>query len=60
MDIASSVCNWDVRGIPVLLSEADFGAWRDQLQTLEELGAFALVERNLVVNGDVEPVELPR
>ena len=51
--------NWDVRGDrSVPLTEADFRAWREQLQTIEDLGAVALVQRNLAVNGNVEPIDV--
>ena len=51
--------NWDVRGDrSVPLTEGDFRAWREQLQTVDELGAVALVQRNLAVNGSVEPIDV--
>jgi putative ABC transport system permease protein len=51
--------NWDVRGDrSVPLTEADFRAWREQLQTMENLGAVALIQRNLAVNGNVEPIDV--
>lgn len=51
--------NWDIRRNRLgPLSDAEFTAWRGQLRSLEDLGAFALVERNLIVNGDVEPVRV--
>jgi len=51
--------NWDVRGDrSVPLTEADFRVWREQLQTMEDLGAVALVQRNLAVNGNVEPIDV--
>jgi putative ABC transport system permease protein len=51
--------NWDIsRNSPGPLGEADFLAWRDQLPSVEDLGAFALVERNLIVDGAVEPISV--
>jgi hypothetical protein len=44
------------RNVP--LTAADFRAWREQLQTMENLGAVALVQRNLAVNGNVEPIDV--
>ncbi len=39
-------------------SSFDFFAWRDGLRTLEDVGAFRLVQRNLIVSGQVgEPVD---
>jgi putative ABC transport system permease protein len=49
--------NWDTRADrPGPLGEADFTTWLQQLQRIGDLGAAALVERNLAVNGDVEPI----
>jgi hypothetical protein len=49
--------NWDVRSDrPAALSESDFRIWREQLHRLQELGAAALVERNLTVDGSTEPI----
>jgi len=49
--------NWDVRADqPRPSSRADFIAWRDQLQSVEDLGAVALAEHNLIVNGAAEPI----
>ena len=42
--------------VPGRSSDADFIAWREQLQRVEDLGAVALVEHNLIVNGAVEPI----
>jgi predicted permease len=39
-------------------SESDFTAWREQLRKVGELGATALVERNLEVDGNVEPIDV--
>jgi len=51
------VRNWDVRNDrPAALSESDFRAWREQLQRMQELGAVALAERNLTVDGSTEPI----
>jgi putative ABC transport system permease protein len=49
--------HWDVRADrPGTLNQVDFTAWREQLQSVEDLGAASLVERNLTVNGIVEPI----
>jgi predicted permease len=49
--------NWDVRGDrPGPLGDADYIAWRSQLQAVDDLSASALVERNLEVAGNVEPI----
>jgi putative ABC transport system permease protein len=49
--------NWDVRNDrPAPLSEPDFRAWREQLQRIHDLGGVALVERNLTVDGNTEPI----
>lgn len=49
--------NWDIRnGRPGPSTAADFISWRDQLQTVEDLGAVVLAEHNLTVNGAVEPI----
>jgi len=51
--------NWDVlRDRPVSLGLADFTAWREQLQKVEDLGAVELVDRNLAVDGTVEPISV--
>ena len=51
--------NWDVRSDrPAALSESDFRTWREQLHRLQELGAAALVERNLTVDGSTEPIDV--
>ena len=48
--------DWDVRrDRPRSLGQADFTAWREQLQTVGDLGAVELVERNLTVDGSAEP-----
>src|SRR5262245_1817681 len=48
--------NWDVRADRQgPSSEADFTIWLEQLARVEDLGAVAAVERNLAVDGDVEP-----
>lgn len=44
------------RSVPV--SEADFDTWREQLRKVEDLGATLLVERNLAVNGVIEPIDI--
>jgi putative ABC transport system permease protein len=47
----------DLRGDrPVPVGETDFRAWLDRLRRFEDLGAVALAERNLSVNGNVEPI----
>ena len=49
--------NWDVRrDRPAASGEADFRAWLEQVQSVEDLGAVALLERNLTVNGNTEPI----
>jgi putative ABC transport system permease protein len=49
--------NWDARNDhPAPTSDADFRAWREQLQRMQDLGAVALVERNLTVDGHTEPI----
>ena len=51
--------NWDVRNNrSAPLGDADFRAWLEQLRKVEDLGAVALVDRNLTVNGSVEPVSV--
>lgn len=51
--------NWDVRSNrSAPLGDADFRAWLEQLRKVEDLGAVALVDRNLTVNGSVEPVSV--
>ena len=51
------VRNWDVRGARAArVSDADFRTWREQLTRVETLGAAALVDRNLDVDGCIEPV----
>jgi predicted permease len=49
--------HWDTRADRTgPLSEEDFRTWLEQLQRIEDLGAVALVERNLTVNDVVEPI----
>jgi len=49
--------NWDTRADrPGPLGDADFRNWLEQLQRIDDLGAVALTEQNLTVNGDVEPL----
>jgi putative ABC transport system permease protein len=50
--------NWDARRSRVEERALhDFAAWRDELRTVEELGAFQTVERNLITAaGEAEPV----
>ena len=36
----------------------DFATWRSELSAVEDLGAFRTVERNLIVGGVVEPIEV--
>jgi len=51
------VRNWDIRSDRAArLGDAEYRAWRSQLTRIEDLGAAALVGRNLAVEGDVEPV----
>ena len=51
--------NWDLRSNrSAPLGDADFRAWLEQLRKVEDLGAVALVDRNLTVNGSVEPVSV--
>ena len=51
--------NWDVRrDRPAPLGDADFRAWREQLAKVDDVSAAALVDRNLTVNGTVEPVSV--
>lgn len=51
--------NWDVRrNGPGPVNAGDFTAWLEQIRGLEELGAAALVERNLTVDGSVEPISV--
>jgi len=51
--------NWDVlRDRPRSLGQADFTSWREQLRKVEDLGAVGLVERNLTVDGTVEPISV--
>src|SRR5689334_10929098 len=49
--------HWDVlRDRATSLNQADFAAWREQLQKVQDLGAMDLIERNLTVDGTVEPI----
>jgi putative ABC transport system permease protein len=51
--------NWDAAGDrAVRLGDADFRAWQAQLTRIEDLGAAALVDRNLAIDGDIEPVRV--
>jgi putative ABC transport system permease protein len=51
--------NWDVlRDRPVSPVQADFAAWREQLRKVEDLGAVELVERNLTIDGTIEPISV--
>jgi putative ABC transport system permease protein len=52
--------NWDVKtNNEVLQSAHDFLSWRDELTTVEELGAFRTVGRNLLAAGaTVEPIRI--
>ena len=53
------VRNWDVRrDRPGPVTEADLMAWREQVQRVDDIGAAALVERNLDVNGTIEPIDV--
>ena len=52
--------NWDVRtNNEMRQSASDFVAWRDGMKTVQELGAFRTVGRNLVVPGaSPEPIRV--
>jgi putative ABC transport system permease protein len=52
--------NWDVKTNNEMRQSAhDFVTWRDEMKTVEELGAFRTIGRNLVVSGaSPEPVRL--
>src|SRR5262245_23830090 len=51
--------HWDIRrDTPSALTYADFAAWHGRLQAFEALGAARLVERNLTVDGTVEPIDV--
>jgi putative ABC transport system permease protein len=53
------VRNWDAAGDrAVRLGDADYRAWLAQVTRVEDLGAAALVERNLAVDGNAEPVRV--
>ena len=53
------VRNWDASGDrAVRLGDADYRTWREQLTRLDSLAAAALVERNLAVDGNSEPVRV--
>jgi putative ABC transport system permease protein len=53
------VRNWDAAGDrAVRLVDEDYRLWREQLTRFESLGAAALVERNLAVDGNSEPVRV--
>src|SRR5687768_1083442 len=52
-----SLLNWDVKQSRVEPRALhDFVIWRDQLKTVEDLGAANAFERNLDTDGRVEPV----
>ncbi|HEX2204252.1 MAG TPA: ABC transporter permease, partial [Longimicrobium sp.] len=59
-DRVVGIRNWDARASRVRpRATADFVAWRGGLRTVEELGAFRTVERNLITgDGGVEPVSV--
>ncbi|HEV2736212.1 MAG TPA: ABC transporter permease [Longimicrobiaceae bacterium] len=52
--------NWDAAANRVERRALhDFAAWREELRTVEDLGAFRTVERNLITGeGRAEPVEM--
>ena len=51
------VRNWDTRADRAgLTGEMEFRSWLEQLDRVDDLSAASLVERNLTVNGDVEPI----
>ena len=53
------VRNWDTRADrPGALGDADFRTWLEQLQRIDNLGAVALTERNITVDGTVEPTSI--
>ena len=53
------VRNWDTAGDrAVRLGHADFRLWREQLSRVEGLGATALIDRNLDVDGIIEPIRV--
>ena len=55
-----AIHNWDAKGsAPERRSLHDFVTWREQATTIERIGAYRTVRRNLIVpDGPVEPVEL--
>ena len=55
-----AVQNWDAASNRVERRALhDFGAWREQLESIEELGAYRTLERNLITGeGRGEPVEV--
>ena len=45
------IYNWDLAtSAAEQRSLHDFGVWRDQLRSVEELGAYAVLERNLITD----------
>ena len=38
------------------LRDEDFRAWREQLERIDDLSAAALVEKNLTISGNIEPI----
>lgn len=52
--------NWDVENNNEMRQAMhDFHAWRRELETVEEIGAFRTIERNLIVpGGSAEPVRV--
>ena len=51
--------HWDTRADrPGPLGDVDVRTWLDQLQRIDDLGAVVLTERNLTVNGTVEPISV--
>ena len=53
-----SILNWDTaKGDPEPRSLYEFSIWRDQVRSIEDLGAFLALERNLITEtGGGEPV----
>lgn len=50
---------WDTRSDrPAPQSVEDYLAWREQLRTVVDLGAVALADRNLIVDGVSEPISV--
>ena len=51
--------NWDIRRDRLgPVSAEDFSVWRERLQRVQDLSAVARTERNVTVNGTVEPLSV--